>query len=176
LITGFNRFGWPLEETQMRHFKMVQLALAVLAFLISAPGLASAAPAHHVTGAHLRFAHIGLHYARGGSRHGHGYHHQAHLAALVGNRESGLGFYPPTGPYYPHAWRRWQQRNAIRDAVDSQAVYGYYGIGGGYPGERHAHNMFNPIDGYGSPFFAGYYGPAGDPDEDRGLFGNAYRD
>jgi hypothetical protein len=97
------------------------------------------------------------------------------LAALVGDRESGLGFYPPAGRYYhyPHDWR---QRNAVRDAIASEAVYGSYGIGGGYPGERHAHDMFNPVDGYGSPFFAGYYGPAGDPDEERGPFGNAYRD
>jgi hypothetical protein len=161
----------------MRHFKLARLALPALAFVIAAPVLATAAPSHHAARAHLRFAHTGLHYAHGGDlRRQSGHHHGTHLAALVGDRESGLGFYPPVGPYYPHAWRQWRQRNAVRDAIDSQAVYGYYGIGGGYDGERHAHNMFNPVDGYGSPFFAGYYGPAGDPDEERGPFGNAYPD
>ncbi len=28
------------------------------------------------------------------------------------------------------------------------------------------YGVYNPVDGVGTPFFAGYYGPAGDSDED----------
>jgi len=156
----------------MRHFKMVRLAVTALALMSAVPVLAASAPAHHRQ-TYLRFSHTGLHYAHtNGSRHGAGHHH---LTALVGDRESGLGFYPPARHYYPSTWRE-PRRNAIREAIESQAVYSYFGFGGGVPGERHAHTVFSPVDGYGTPFFAGYYGPAGDPDEDRGLFGNPYRD
>jgi len=156
----------------MRCFKMVQLAVAGLVLIVSAPLQASPTSVRHKK-VYLRFAHPGLHYAHtNASRGGAGHHH---LAALVGDRESGLGFYPPARPYYPNTWRE-PRRNAVRESIESQAVYSYYGFGGGVPGERHVHTVFSPVDGYGSPFFAGYYGPAGDPDEDRGLFGNPYRD
>ena len=36
------------------------------------------------------------------------------------------------------------------------------------------YGVFNPIDGVGTPFFAGYYGPAGGYDEAPTLFGRPY--
>ncbi|MDR3461339.1 MAG: hypothetical protein P4L76_03365 [Beijerinckiaceae bacterium] len=156
----------------MRHFKVVQLAVAALALICSA-SVEAAAPASRHGKVYLQFAHPGRRHAHSNASGGGAGHH--HLTALVGDRESGLGFYPPARPYYPSVWRE-PRRNAVRDSIESQAVYSYYGFGGGVPGEQHAHTVFSPVDGYGTPFFAGYYGPAGDPDEDRDLFGTPYRD
>jgi hypothetical protein len=100
-----------------------------------------------------------------------------HYAELVGDPDSGLGFYPLPWVYRVGAWRERQRRaynsyNAVRFAIMSSALYStawwpYYGSHRG---------VFNPYDGYGTPFFAGYYGPAGDPGAPRGPLGNAYRD
>ena len=94
--------------------------------------------------------------------HGRGY------AALVGDPGTGLGFYDLPMPVRVGAWRYrmaharpyWQ--NPVRSAVAADALR--------YPDWVVAQNgyhygVFDPIEGYGSPFFAGYYGPAGDDDE-----------
>ena len=39
-------------------------------------------------------------------------------------------------------------------------------------GNHAAYGVFNGADGYGSPYFAGYYGPA--DGTDYGPFGHAY--
>ncbi len=122
-------------------------------------------------------------YVRGerGSRfsHGRGY------ADLVGDSESGLGFYPLPERYregaaryrYENSGRRYfglyGYGNAVQQAVlfdairnpsftPTSAVNGYrYGV-------------FDPIDGVGTPFFAGYYS-AGTRDASDGpepIFGN----
>lgn len=127
---------------------------------------------------------------RGGSRHFHlGYApadatrhgpRPGRLAALVGDRESGLGFYPLPAQF--RAGGRYGRRlddarrpgDAIRYAVATEAGVNNFGFYGDAGRERHGHTVFNPVDGYGSPFFAGYYGPAGDPDAERGPFGNTY--
>jgi hypothetical protein len=109
-------------------------------------------------------------------------------AALVGDKASGLGFYPLQQRYREGALRyHWShpyrgapgygpygnpvQQAVIADAVGSSipfrtpssAVNGYqYGV-------------YDPIDGVGTPFFAGYYS-AGTRDAEDGpepIFGNA---
>ncbi len=103
-----------------------------------------------------------------------------HYAALVGNRASGYGFYPlPLGVRIA-AWRYRQRRamQAARDigiAVASTAVYSNWGPFGYGDGFGHHHGVFNPIDGVGTPFFAGYYGGGGD-DDDPGPFSGGYGD
>ncbi len=106
-------------------------------------------------------------------------------AALVGDSESGLGFYPLPERYregaaryrYNNSGRRYfglyGYGNAVQQAVlfdaisnpsfaPTSAVNGYrYGV-------------FDPIDGVGTPFFAGYYS-AGTRDASDGpepIFGN----
>lgn len=104
-----------------------------------------------------------------------------HFAALVGDPGSGYGFYPLPWAYRVGAWRARQRRamasaEAIGVAVASTAIYSYgFPYGDDY-GFGHHHGVFNPIDGYGTPFFAGYYGPAGGPGQERGPFGNPYND
>jgi hypothetical protein len=95
----------------------------------------------------------------------------SHYAALVGDSGSGLGFYPLPWRYRIGAWRYRQRRamqtaDAMRAAIASTAIYSnaYYPFGYGY-GFGHHHGVFNPIDGVGTPFFAGYYGGGGGLDE-----------
>jgi hypothetical protein len=108
-------------------------------------------------------------------RHMAFHHHRTGLVNLVGNRESGLGFYDLPPQFRNHPPVRDRRGDAIRYAVATSAGTNYYyGYCCGGFSEGHHHTVFNPVDGYGSPFFAGYYGPAGDPDEERGPFGNPY--
>ena len=95
------------------------------------------------------------------------------LSTLVGDRESGLGFYPLPAQFRVGGRYGRRSGDAIRYAVETEAGVNNDGLVG-YGRERHGHTVFNPVDGYGTPFFAGYYGPAGDPDEERGPFGNPY--
>ncbi len=101
-----------------------------------------------------------------------------HLVNLVGDRESGLGFYALPGRFRVHGQPGREPGgapgDAIRYAVATEAGTHYYSTAGDYGRERSGRTLFNPVDGYGSPFFAGYYGPAGDPDEERGPFGRPY--
>jgi hypothetical protein len=97
-----------------------------------------------------------------------------HYADLVGDPDSGLGFYPLPWAYRVGAWRARQRQayNAyddVRFAIMSQAIYSY-----AWPYNDNRASVFNVYDGYGTPFFAGYYGP-GDPDAPRGPFGRPYR-
>ncbi len=136
----------------------------------------AAAPSHlkRVHGDHSSFGIAPSSTTRLGSNHA-----GRHLAALVGDRESGLGFYA-----LPERYRRAHvvedhRGDAIRYAIATEAGYGYYyGIGGEEgAGGSHHHTLFNPVDGYGSPFFAGYYGSARDDDSEPGPFGGTpYKD
>lgn len=99
------------------------------------------------------------------------------FVALVGDKDSGLGFYPLPWHYRVAAWRwkqkrAWESAEALRAAVASTAIYSYgYGFPGAYT-FGHRHGVFNPVDGYGTPFFAGYYSGGGDGDP--GPFGSPY--
>ena len=104
----------------------------------------------------------------------HGRARAGHYADLVGDPDSGLGFYPLPWVYRVGAWRARQRQafnsyNDIRFAIMSQAIYSY-----AWPYNDNRPGVFNPYDGYGTPFFAGWYGP-GDPDAPASPFGRPYR-
>ena len=94
---------------------------------------------------------------------------------------TGFGFHRLPGPYrFAAAVHRDRQSQALRDAVVTDAITngnGNYGFGlrgdsvYGY-GNNASYGVFSGSDGYGSPYFAGYYGP-GDG-ADYGPFGRAY--
>jgi hypothetical protein len=117
----------------------------------------------------------GRHHAHMARQPGHG--HVGHYAALVGDPGSGLGFYALPYPYRLGAWR-YRQRvrmarypNPVLSAVAADAAR-YYGI----PGDRgYRYGVFDPNDGVGTPFFAGYYGPGDGDDEPPPPFGRPYR-
>jgi len=122
-------------------------------------------------------------YARGEPRtrlsHGRGY------AALVGDSESGLGFYPLPERYrqgaaryrYNHYVRHYYgpygYGNAVQQAVLFDAIRNpSFAPASAVNGYRYG--VFDPIDGVGTPFFAGYYS-AGTRDASDGpepIFGN----
>lgn len=141
------------------------LALAATLGLGLAGG-AIAAPHHH--GA----AKAGVHFAKAPKKGGY--------QALVSDGPgTGLGFHRLPEQYSVGALiHRNRQADAVHDAVDTDALTSG-GYRSGFPGDdvagstpNSAYGVFNGADGYGSPYFAGYYGP-GDG-EDLGPLGHTY--
>jgi hypothetical protein len=100
-----------------------------------------------------------------------------HFIALVGDPDSGLGFYPLPIRYRIGAWRYrvrhlrppWQNPVLFAIAADA-ARYNYW-----VPANQgYRYGVFNPVDGVGTPFFGGYYGHADDDEEPPFPFGRPY--
>ena len=141
-------------------------AMAVVAAL----AFACAASAHasetvkHVRRHASRGGHSRLSYADygAGARNADG-RRSSGFAPLVGDPDSGLGFYPLPQQYRAGAARE-RQRRAVQYASDIHYAIASEAIGYDYlfPGDEglgfgNHHGIFNPIDGYGTPFFAGFY-------------------
>lgn len=148
--------------------KAAVLAAAIIG-LAAAP--AAAASHHHAdkTGVHFGQAAQHADSRRGGSQR------------LVSDGPgTGFGFHHAPLAYRVGALRhRARQADAVHEAVDDDALTsgGYYGFPGDSvygAGGRAAYGVFNGADGYGSPYFAGYYGPG--EGTDYGPFGHAYDD
>lgn len=107
------------------------------------------------------------------SSHGHSHRHARVTAGAPGaagqssgwvdlsqDSASGAGFYPLPPQYRNGAVQTRQQRaieyanNPIRSAIASEEIG--YDFDEGYA-FGHGHGIFDPDDGYGTPFFAGYY-------------------
>ena len=153
-----------------RGLKAWGLAVVAAVTWISAEGADASARHHRHIAGNIHGNYIGV------IRPGVVYSHKCHYAALVGDPGSGLGFYQLPLQYRIGAWR-YRLRHApapwevppVIAAAQAQAVR-YYGWVGPTPAEDYLYGVYNPIDGVGSPFFAGYYGPAGDDDEDHSSF------
>jgi hypothetical protein len=99
------------------------------------------------------------------------------FAALVGDPDSGLGFYPLPTRYRIGAWRYhlrnrrppWQ--NPVLFAISADAARYNYWVPAN---EGYRFGVFNPVDGVGTPFFGGYYGHADDDEELPFPFGRPY--
>lgn len=158
------------------------LKAGVLAFA-AVLACASAGVAQAASKTHHRHATYGSYV--GAMRPGAVYTSHGHYAALVGDPGSGVGFYPLPYQYRVGAWRYrmstpplppWINPNPVIAAAQAQSVR-YYGWGDPTAADSYRYGVYNPIDGVGSPFFAGYYGPAGDGDEDDDSgfpFGHPY--
>jgi len=164
----------------MRRAWKVGIVAIVTAFACASGAAAqTTSPYHHKVKPHRAYAHGTLHagvaYAPGAYVASRGRGH--HFADLVGDPYSGYGFYPLPLKYRVGAWRYRVTHQA--SPLDNPVLFAIATDAAGYhgwvPGEwGHAHDMFNPIDGVGTPFFAGYYGPAGDDDERAFPFGRPY--
>lgn len=81
-------------------------------------------------------------------------------ANLSEDNASGAGFYPLPRRYRTGALDQRRRRaveyanNPIRAAIASEAIGYDYDQGYAF---GHGHGVFDPDDGYGTPFFAGYY-------------------
>ena len=155
----------------------VRLAAAV----VGVAGFALAGPASAAT--HHRARHAaaaGVSYTHSGQAQNSGYH------TLVSDGPgTGFGFHRLPGGYrVAAAAARGQhadaQRAAIHSAIADDAVESYGPFGDGLAGEGgfgaggygNGRGVFSYPDGYGSPYFAGYYGP-GDG-ADYGPLGHGY--
>jgi hypothetical protein len=161
----------------MRRAAWVLAIVTTVAFVSAAAAQTPYVRHHH---RHTHYVHgggVGLAYAPAvrGVPHGHG----THYVTLVGDPGGGLGFYAlPT--HYRVAALRYRLRNRpgpwddpVRYAVMADAVR-YPGWSS--PNADYRYGVFNPYDGVGTPFFAGWYGPAGDSDDDSGFpFGHPYK-
>ena len=151
----------------------VAIALTTGAGLLS-PSIASARAAAPA----IRHAHHGVHFA--GTRGAAGTAQRGGYQALVSDG-SGTGFGFHHLPYPLHvaavdAHNR--QAAAVRSAVTTDAFtqgfnsYGFRGDSTYGEGNRASYGVFDGPDGYGSPYFAGYYGRG--EGTDYGVFGRAY--
>jgi hypothetical protein len=170
------------DQPMRRGWKAGVLAIAAMFAFVPA----AAAKAHAPSKRTVSYRHAG-----GMSRHTYirglgpggriAYAHRGHrigFAELVGDPDSGLGFYQLPIRYRIGAWRYrvqhqrppWQNPVLFAIAADA-ARYNYW-----IPGNRdYRYGVFNPYDGVGTPFFGGYYGPAGDDDEPPPFpFGRPY--
>ena len=141
-------------------------AIAAMAYALPA---AAASRLHHRTAyaSGVSFAHVPRH---GGSQ------------ALVSDGPgTGFGFHRLPEPYrFAAAVHRDRQSAAVRSAVITDALtHGGGPYGNALPGDSvygfgngATYGVFSGADGYGSPYFAGWYGPGGGTD--LGPLGHAY--
>jgi hypothetical protein len=150
--------------------RQVLLAAAAVG-LMAAPAMAASKQSTH------RHVAAGVSYAP--YTH-HGVRHSGSQRLVSDGPGTGFGFNHSPLPYRVGAWNhRMRQAEATHEAVDIDAATsgGYYGFPGDSvygAGRRAAYGVFNGADGYGSPYFAGWYGPA--DGTDYGPFGHAYDD
>lgn len=141
-------------------------------------GLISAAaaqtPPHHKA-THHHGGHIGY-LAPGASERGPGYQQ------LVGDPDAGVGFYPLPERYREGAWRYHMREASVPPFIRNGVLYAMtmdryrYGYWWATPADSWRYGVEDPYAGVGTPYFAGFYGPAeGDEDEPAFPFGRPYQ-
>ena len=168
--------------------------LAAVGAVAFASGAIAQTPRSHKAGAALKHASAASRhgYGRGSARVGYApgtagarYGHGTHYTDLVGDRASGLGFYPLPANIragaaryrFVHQYRGpYGYGNPVQQAtIDDAARYNYWlpptSAVNGY-----RYGVFDPIEGVGTPFFAGYYsqGDRDDGDDDDQPFGRPF--
>ena len=139
--------------------------LAIAAAFAFVPAAAQASTPHKGTAAH-RHAGSPSHrtYIRSvgrGERALYTTGRKGHMIDLVGDPESGFGFYPLPVRYRIGAARYrathprppWDNPVLFAIAADASRYYDWIPTNQGY-----RYGVFNPEDGVGTPFFGGYYG------------------
>jgi hypothetical protein len=181
---GLGAFRPLLEIKLMRIGQRPGLVAAILAPTLLAVVAACAAPAaaqgshhraHHARHVAYRHSGAGVGYLPlGASGRGEGYQE------LVGDPDGGVGFYPLPTRYRIGAYRYHMRdaglppylRNGVLYAMMAdRARYGYWNA---TPINSYKYGVYDPFEGVGTPYFAGYYGSAGDSDEPSFPFGNSY--
>ena len=145
------------------------LASAAVACMSCAAPAAAAKRLHHRTA-----------YTSGVS-YDHVPRHSGYQALVSDGVGTGFGFHRLPAPYrFAAAVHRDRQSAAVRSAVITDALtHGGGPYGNALPGDsvygfgsRATYGVFSGSDGYGSPYFAGWYGPGGGAD--LGPLGHTY--
>jgi hypothetical protein len=158
--------------------------LAIITFFAFAPDVSARTPSpsqvsvrYPQASGRLHHSYVRILRARTGRAHAFSKWHGSRYVALVGDPGSGLGFYPLPMQYRIGAWRYrlrnerppWQNPVLFAIAADALRYNDWVVANQGY-----RYGVFNPNEGVGTPFFAGFYGPAGDEDECPSPFGCPY--
>lgn len=107
--------------------------------------------------------------------------HRHGFVRLVGDPRSGLGFYPL--PYHQRvrAWRYRMRRRNLPPWIENGVLFAIMADSARYnyafatPIDSYKYGVFDPYAGLGTPYFAGYYGPAsGDENDSAFPFGRPY--
>jgi hypothetical protein len=188
-LSGLNpylRMDVPRLETRNMRLGWKAGVIAAVMAVAFASGAAAQTPPSHKTSTAQKHASATPHhgYGHGRARVGYApgtvgarYGHRGHYANLVGDPHSGLGFYALPLQYRVGAWRYRMRTtpppwaNPVRSAVAADAIRTWSWI----PTEAtsYRYGVFDPNEGVGTPFFAGYYsqGDRDDDDDDDQPFG-----
>jgi len=100
---------------------------------------------------------------------------------LVGDPDAGVGFYPLPERYRIGAWRYHMREASVPPFIRNGVLYAMtmdryrYGYWWATPADSWRYGVEDPYAGVGTPYFAGFYGPAeGDEDEPAFPFGRPY--
>ncbi len=132
---------------------------------------------HHVShhhkvkhGSHLGYLPLGA------SGRGAGYR------PLVGDPDSGVGFYPLPYRYRVGAWRHHMREASVPPFIRNGVLYAMtmdryrYNYWWATPANSWRFGAFDPYAGVGTPYSGGWYGPAeGDEEEPAFPFGRPYK-
>ncbi len=152
--------------------------IAIVATFAFASAAAAQTPSHHRrVASHIHkvrhSGHIGY-LPLGASGRGSGYRE------LVGDPESGVGFYPLPYRYRVGAWRYHMREASVPPFIRNGVLYAMtmdryrYNYWWATPVDSWRYGVYDPYEGVGTPYFGGFYGPAGDDDEPSFPFGKTY--
>ena len=159
---------------------MIALSARVTLALVAGLGLVSAGTGTAVAGSsarHMRARQAGVHFTRGHASSATA--NNGYQALVSDGPGSGFGFHHIPYPLHVAAVNAHERQvAAVRSAVTTDAFtqgfngYGFRGDSVYGEGNHGSYGVFDGPDGYGSPYFAGYYGPG--EGADYGVFGHAY--
>jgi len=166
----------------LKGLKLAVLAMAAI-FLGASAAVAKTSTHHHHRHVatyhghhHYRIKHGRIGYLpRGASAHGRGYRE------LVGDPGGGVGFYPLPYHYRVGAWRHHMRQAFVPPFIRNGVLYAMtmdrfrYNYWWATPDQTWRYGVYDPYAGVGTPYFAGFYGPApGDEDVPAFPFGRPY--
>lgn len=173
------------NDIEGRPGRIIAIAAAAVfaAAGLCATGASAATSAHHKHhhkshlyrhGGHFRGSHLGY-LPYGASGRGPGY------KELVGDPDSGVGFYPLPERYRIGAWRYHMRQAAVPPWIRNGVLYAMtmdayrYNYAWADPVNAWRYGVYDPFAGVGTPYSGGFYGPAaGDEEEPAFPFGRPY--
>ncbi len=155
-------------------WKLGFLPVFAIAATVGLMSAASAQTSAHHKGHHHQSGTIGY-LPPGASGLGPGYQE------LSGDPDGGVGFYPLPYQIRVGAWRYHMRQASVPGFIRNGVLYAMvmnryrYDYWWATPANSWRYGVNDPFQGFGTPYFAGYYGPAeGDEEEPAFPFGRPY--